>query len=198
MDTSLCSYSFHHRLEAGLPMGCLAVDGAHLYEPSVEARALHRTRLLRWCAIAARLGARQIRIDTGGPAEMPADVFALIEAWAIQLDNFEGSSLVGDRGGVRLKPFGYFHTLADLDLNSTVDLENWIYRAHNVHGVGDEYDGAEQHFVAALQGRVPLLPSADLALNTMLICEGSYLASRLGREVSAAEVREQSVSIDPA
>ena len=52
--------------------------------------------------------------------------------------------------------------------------------------------------VAALQGRVPLLPSAELALNTMLICEGIYLASRLGREVTAAEVREQSVSIDPA
>src|SRR5688500_7987445 len=32
---------------AGLPMGCLAVDGAHLYEPPAEARALHRSRLLR-------------------------------------------------------------------------------------------------------------------------------------------------------
>ena len=88
---------------------------------------------------------------------------------------------MGDRGGVRLKPFVYFHTLADLDLNSSADLESWIYRTHNVHGVGDEYDGAEQHFVAALQGRVPLLPSAELALNTMLICEGIYLSSRLGR-----------------
>jgi sugar phosphate isomerase/epimerase len=65
---------------AGLPFGCLAVDGAHLYEPSVEARGLNRLRALRWCAIAARLGAQQIRIDTGGPADMPVDVFALIVA----------------------------------------------------------------------------------------------------------------------
>jgi sugar phosphate isomerase/epimerase len=65
---------------AGLPVGCLAVDGAHLYEPSAEARALHRLRALRWCAIAARLGARQIRIDSGGPAEMTSEVFALIVA----------------------------------------------------------------------------------------------------------------------
>ncbi len=122
----------------------------------------------------------------------------LIEAWAIQLDDFEGSSLVGSLGGVRLKPFGYFHTLADLDLNSTANLDAWLYRAHNVHGEGDEYDGAEQHFVAALQGRVPLLPTAELALNTMLICEGIYLSSRLGREVTADEVRQQSASIDPA
>ncbi len=122
----------------------------------------------------------------------------LIEAWAIHLDDFEGSSVAGSLGGVRLRPFGYFHNLADLDLNSTADLEAWLYRAHNVHGQGDEYDGAEQHFVAALQGRVPLLPSAELALNTMLICEGIYLASRLGREVTAEEVRQHSVSIDPA
>jgi predicted dehydrogenase len=121
----------------------------------------------------------------------------LIEAWAIQLDSFEGSSLAGSLGGVRLKPFGYFHTLADLDLNSTADLDAWLYRAHTVHGQGDEYDGAEQHFVAAVQGRVPLLPSADLALNTMLICEGIYLASALGREVAAEEVKERSVAIEP-
>ena len=122
----------------------------------------------------------------------------LIEAWAIQLDNFEGSSVVGSLGGVRLQPFGYFHNLADLDLNSTADLDAWLYRAHNVHGQGDEHDGAEQHWVAALQGRAPLLPSAELALNTMLICEGIYLSSALGREVTAEEVKQKSVAIDPA
>lgn len=65
---------------AGLPMGCVAVDGAHLYEPSLEARALHHRRATRWCQIAARLGAQQIRIDSGGPEDMPDDVFALIVA----------------------------------------------------------------------------------------------------------------------
>src|SRR5690606_6050 len=43
---------------AGLPLGCLAVDGAHLYEPTAPARALNRLRAVRWCQIAARLGAR--------------------------------------------------------------------------------------------------------------------------------------------
>ena len=121
----------------------------------------------------------------------------LIEAWAIMLESFEGSSVVGSLGGVRLQPFGYFHTLADLDLNCTADLDSWLYRQHTVHGQGDEYDGAEQHFVAAVQGRVPLLPSAELALNTMLICEGIYLSSALGREVSADEVKARSVRIEP-
>ena len=60
------------------------------------------------------------------------------------------------------------------------------------------YDSSEHHWIAALQGRVELLPSAELALNTMLISEGIYLSERLGREVTADEVRESSVSINPA
>jgi hypothetical protein len=69
-----------------------------------------------------------------------------------------------------------------------------MYRVHNVQGVGDEYETPQHHWVAALQGRVDLLPTAELALNTMLISEGIYLAHKLGREVSADEVREHSKS----
>ena len=42
---------------------------------------------------------------------------------------------------------------------------------------------------------VELLPSAELALNTMLISEGIYLSEQLVREVTADEVRERSVSL---
>jgi len=52
----------------------------------------------------------------------------------------------------------------------------------------------QAHWVAALQGRVPLLPTAELALNTMLISEAIYLSERLGREVTAEEVVQASVS----
>jgi hypothetical protein len=64
-----------------------------------------------------------------------------------------------------------------------------------VHQGGDVYDSAGHHWVAALQGRVELLPSAELALNTMLISEGIYLSERMGREVTADEVLERSVSV---
>jgi predicted dehydrogenase len=56
------------------------------------------------------------------------------------------------------------------------------------------YDSPQQHWVAALQGRVELLPTAEIALNTMLISEGIYLSEKLGREVTPAEVREMSQS----
>ena len=122
----------------------------------------------------------------------------IIEAWAVHLDGFEGSSVLGTRGGVRLEPFGYYHNLGDLELNSTADVEQIAYRWKNVHQGGDVYDSSAHHWVAALQGRVDLLPSAELALNTMLISEGIYLSDNLGREVTADEVRERSVSIHPS
>lgn len=64
---------------AGLPFGNIAVDGAHIYEPTPEARAVNRARAYRWLDVARRLKAAQIRIDAGGPEDMPADAFAIIK-----------------------------------------------------------------------------------------------------------------------
>ncbi len=66
--------------EVDLPFGCLAVDGAHIYEPTPEARRANRARAYKWLAVAERLGAKQLRIDSGGPEEMAEDVFDIIVA----------------------------------------------------------------------------------------------------------------------
>jgi predicted dehydrogenase len=118
----------------------------------------------------------------------------IIEAWAVHMNGFEGSSLFGRDGGIRLNPFGFYRSLGDLDLDTTVNLDAYAWRIHTVHEDGDAYDSPQAHWIADLQGRVPLLPTAELALNTMLISEGIYLSSQLGREVTAVEVRESSVS----
>jgi predicted dehydrogenase len=118
----------------------------------------------------------------------------IIEAWAIHLDAFEGSCVVGNEGGVRLHPFGYFRSAGYLDLSSTADLERANFRWHNVAGDHAFYASSQAHWIAALQGKVPLLPTAEIALNTMLISEGIYLSSTRGSEVSAEEVIESSVS----
>ncbi len=62
----------------GLQVGCLAVDGAHIYEPDAEARAENRIRAQRWMDIAQQLGARQVRIDAGGPETLTDDVLEVI------------------------------------------------------------------------------------------------------------------------
>src|SRR5262245_37132034 len=46
---------------AGLPFGCLAVDGAHIYEPGPEAQQAQRIKAYRWLNIAEKLGSQQIR-----------------------------------------------------------------------------------------------------------------------------------------
>jgi sugar phosphate isomerase/epimerase len=63
---------------SGLPWGTLAVDGAHIYEPTEEARRANRAAAYRWLDIAGKFGFEQLRIDAGGPAEMPEDAFRII------------------------------------------------------------------------------------------------------------------------
>ncbi|HVF85705.1 MAG TPA: TIM barrel protein [Abditibacteriaceae bacterium] len=63
---------------AGLPFGCIAVDGAHIYDDKPEYRKLFRSRAYRWIQIAQMLGAQQIRLDSGGTHEMPEEMFDII------------------------------------------------------------------------------------------------------------------------
>ena len=118
----------------------------------------------------------------------------IIESWAIHLNDFEGCSVVGSKGGIRLEPFGYYQNVGDLELDTTINLGSFDWRVHQLRENADAYDSSQHHWVAALQGRVELLPTAELALNTMLISEGIYLSERLGREVTAEEVKENSKS----
>jgi predicted dehydrogenase len=118
-----------------------------------------------------------------------------IESWAMHLDQGEGSYITGTEGGIRLRPFGLFRSLGDMDINAATDLDAFDFRIHNVHENADAYDGPQQHFIAAIQGRASLIPTAEIALNTMLISEGIYLSEQLGREVSTEEVRAGSISL---
>jgi predicted dehydrogenase len=118
----------------------------------------------------------------------------IIESWAALLDGFEGSSILGSRGGVRLNPFGFYRSVGELDLNATADLGAARFRWNAVHGEGDLYGSSQQHWIAALQGKVELLPTAEIALNTMLISEGIYLSAQRGEEVTAEEVTALSQS----
>jgi predicted dehydrogenase len=118
----------------------------------------------------------------------------IIESWAVHMNPFEGSCVFGAEGGIRLEPFGFYCNAGDLELNCTSDLEAFDDRLHTMRCIGEAYDSAQHHWAAALQGRVNLLPTAEIALNTMLISEGIYISNRLGREVTADEARTLSQS----
>jgi len=61
-----------------LPFGCIAVDGAHIYEPTAAARAANRQRAYRWIDICEILGATQVRIDAGGHEESAEEIFDIV------------------------------------------------------------------------------------------------------------------------
>lgn len=69
----------------------------------------------------------------------------IIEAWAVHMDSFDGSMVLGSEGGVRINPFGYFRNLGDLELNSSADLGRLEWRRRTVHEVGDGYDSPQHH-----------------------------------------------------
>jgi predicted dehydrogenase len=118
----------------------------------------------------------------------------IIEAWAIHMGQFEGSSIVGSEGGLRFDPLTFYSTVSDLEMDSRISVDSADWRWHSLDPVQTAYDSPQQHWIAALQGRVPLLPTAEIALQTMLISEGIFLSDRLGHEVSAQEIAAQSVS----
>jgi predicted dehydrogenase len=121
----------------------------------------------------------------------------VLEAWAVHLDQFEGSFVVGSEGGVRLKPFAYHRSYGDLDVSGGADLGSAKYRWRKLRsedGETDIRDNSQAHWIAAIQGKTPLLPTAEIALNTMLISEGIYLSEQLRREVTSEEVLERSQS----
>lgn len=71
--------------DLGLPFGCIAVDGGHIYEKEPEEREKTRRVRERWLDVAEYLGADTIRIDAGGPEDMPNEVFEDIVAGYAEL-----------------------------------------------------------------------------------------------------------------
>jgi predicted dehydrogenase len=131
------------------------------------------------------LGAGFVRLTGGATLD-------IIEAWALHVDSLDASYVFGSKAGVRLHPFGFFKSYGHLSLDAGVDLAGAKYRWDNVTETGKYYLGSQAHWVGALLGQVPLLPTAEIALSTMLISEGIYLSEALCREVTADEIRQHS------
>lgn len=126
------------------------------------------------------LGVGLVRFDNG----VTMDLF---ESWAVHLDDMDPGILLGSKGGLKLEPFSFHTTLCDTELDCTGDLEKMNFCWMNTEPLEYAYAGSEAHWIASLVGKVPMLPTAQLALNTLLIQDGITLSSKLGREVTAEE-----------
>jgi predicted dehydrogenase len=114
--------------------------------------------------------------------------FLMEEAWAINADQPDGDHIMGSKGGVRLEPFGYYTTLGDMEMDGTFDLKQADWRWHQCIPNTAGYDDSQRHWIWAQLGRIPLLDTAGIALNTAFITEGVYLSKHYGREVTAEEI----------
>lgn len=118
--------------------------------------------------------------------------------WNFYLDG-EGSAVVGTEGGIRLDPFQYFTTISDIEADVTFDLDEYERRIGLLEGRkgGNDdnlFSPPLRHWIRVLQGEEKPLPTAEVALKTMLIMEGIYMSNDLGREVTAEEVMKKSES----
>jgi predicted dehydrogenase len=130
-----------------------------------------------------------------GFARLAGNVTLDIEiSWAQQYEASESSKVLGTKGGIKLDPFAYFTTTADMELSGTFDLKMAEFRLHATEPEYSAYDSPQHHWIATLQGRVAGIDTAAVALNTALISEGIYMSARAGREVTPEEVRAQSAS----
>jgi predicted dehydrogenase len=118
----------------------------------------------------------------------------ILEAWAIHSAPFPASMIAGSLGGVSLSPLSFHSVIDDIEVDTKFDLGAMNYRNHTIHPQNMVYDSSQHHWIAALQGKCELLPTAKIALNTQHIQEGIYLSTKLNREVTADEITELSVS----
>lgn len=116
--------------------------------------------------------------------------FFMEEAWAIHSERLENDYLYGSKGGLRLDPLYYYTTLGDVEMDGSFDVEGTDWRWHQCDPTTAYYDDSQAHWIAAQLGRVPLLDTAGIALNTAFITEGIYISGHLGHEVSAQDIEQ--------
>jgi predicted dehydrogenase len=112
----------------------------------------------------------------------------------------ERSSFVtGSQGGVQFDPFEFYTTTQDYETTVSFDIQEFERRqgllggesGYDLAAAPDQFD----HWVATVDGSADdPIPTGDIALNSMRVMEGIYLASEAGRELTAEEIADRSES----
>ena len=120
----------------------------------------------------------------------------LRSAYAMEIDPLIPDHIVGTTGGLRLDPFEYYATLADVGLSASADIASHTWRDRQFHDLSevpaDRLTDPLTNFVLALTGEQPPLPTAAISLNAMAFLEGIYLSAEAGRELSREEIERRS------
>lgn len=119
----------------------------------------------------------------------------IVESWAAHLNGFGGSAIMGSEAGIKFEPLSFHTTRHDVQSDTSFDLDAMKYRENTVFAARSKhYESSQMHWISALRGEVELLDTAGIALNTSLIQAGIFLSGKMGREVTAEEVKTLSKS----
>lgn len=114
----------------GLPFGCIAIDGGHIYDADAKNMAENRRRRLGWIDVAGELGAECVRVDAGGPEDMPEPIFHEIVAGYRETIDYAKERNVGvvieNHWGPSQHPKNVVKLLDSIDgLGLLFDTNNW-------------------------------------------------------------------------
>ncbi|MDI9498322.1 MAG: Gfo/Idh/MocA family oxidoreductase [Bacillota bacterium] len=115
----------------------------------------------------------------------------ILESWAVHASAFPPSVVYGSEGGIEISAdgrLGYYSELDGYMTETTLDVAGKDYRDLRFDPLRRCYENSQAHFIAALRGECEAIDTAGLALDTMLVSEGIFLSSQLGREVTADEI----------
>ena len=118
----------------------------------------------------------------------------ILESWAIHARPFPSSIICGSVGGLTISPLTFHSREQDMEADLTVDLKAMNVLDHSVYAETACYDTSQKHWTHVLAGHCLQIDTPRIALETQKVQEGIYIASRLGREVSAEEIVTHSVS----
>lgn len=118
----------------------------------------------------------------------------IVESWAVHLGGLGDSVICGDKGGMTLSPVTYHANMGELAMDASFEIGGDDYRRHQLDPKFQHMDNSQKHWIYALRGEVEQIDTPKIALDTMLVSEGIYLSGKLGREVTADEIRAMSVS----
>jgi predicted dehydrogenase len=125
-------------------------------------------------------------------------VLELRAAWHMFAPD-ENTFVAGSQGGVQFDPFEFYTTTQDYEATVDLDIGEFERRQGLLAGESGyemtEAPGQFDHWVATVDGSADdPVPTGDLALNSMRVMEGIYLASEADRELTAEEIAERSES----
>lgn len=133
------------------------------------------------------MGAGFVHFENGATLDVLA-------AWAMNQTFKIPGMLSGTKAGLQLSPMPgkadppkLVATITDPWTDRELDTEA-VQKKWDEADIGDAYQSPQHHWVRVQQGRVELEPTAETALNMMLVAEGIYRSVAEQREIRAEEI----------